>query len=118
MHTNHTYFIPTYNKLVYCHAFDGDFLTLGGMSNHVGDARTNIMRQKLHKEALMVYEFKLVDLKKLATYVFLQPSEFDGTDYHVVNPSIEILGPDYLAGSLVLHDMPRSKYFQPLPTEN
>ncbi len=103
-----TYYIPHYNKLVYCHGFDGEFLILGGMAHFYADARTNIIRQKLHKAAAWKYEFKQVQPERLKTYPWLcNTNNINGC---AVKGPIQQFDSDYLVGSLVIYDAPRADH--------
>lgn len=100
MYAEKTYYVPHYHKVIYCHAYDGEFLILSGLCNYVDDAKKNIIRQKLHKSTLWTYEFKQLDFENLGSFPYL--TNADGQ--YCVTGELELFGNDYLIGSVVMAD--------------
>lgn len=104
--------------LVYCHAYDGVTLTLGALCDYVNDARTNIHRQQIHKDAFLVYNPQMVDINCMHKYVFLE-NQPDVNDYSTINERQDTLT-NYIVGATVLLDLPQAIKWKTtvLPTEN
>jgi hypothetical protein len=77
-----TYYIPSYNALLFCHSENGGVLTLSGLNKYFLDTETDNSRQSVNKDIFIKLDPVEIKPDNLPEYKFLEIDK-NSNDYVV-----------------------------------